>query len=453
MAKIWGQLENAQFENKTSDYTATVVGRVWWNSSTNKANMADGTNVRAFLRNDGYCVFGNSGTANDNIRFHRGAAGVLQFVTGSDVTAAGVLSTTLNQLSFRAENYTTGARPSFGNAGRVIFNTTTATIQYDTGSGWTDSGVGTNSVLDANIRQSAGLSLIGRSANSTGNVADVTAANDITAAARNGSTVLFTKLSWDYLSPTVLAKSANYTTTIADNYIKCTASGGAWTLTLHTPTYNQKMVLHRTDSTPANAITITGTINGVATWKMYTGDETLTLMYSTTDSEWKCLAHNCNTEWASAGTLTITGTTGNPTKGSTQTKDIVRWRRVGDSCHFRYIFVQSSASGSAAGTGDYLFAIPSSVGTVDTAKVDVYATVEGGGQFTNAYVVGTCFLADGSVQAYGGITVYDTSKVRAFWAEIGTTAGGSVNSAGFPLTNAAQVYTFDFIVPMTGWKA
>lgn len=143
--KIYSQLISAQLENKASDYSATVIGRVWWNTATGKVMSADGTNVRALLRNDANCVFGNHATAANNIRFHRGASGVLQFVSGADATAEGTLSTSLNQISGRAENYTNATRPSAaaGNAGRVIYNSDATALQFDTGGSWVSVASGT----------------------------------------------------------------------------------------------------------------------------------------------------------------------------------------------------------------------------------------------------------------------------------------------------------------------
>jgi hypothetical protein len=51
--------------------------------------------------------------------------------------------------------------------------------------------IGANKVLDTMIRQSAGLSLIGRSANTTGNVADITAASDGQVMRRSGTAIGF----------------------------------------------------------------------------------------------------------------------------------------------------------------------------------------------------------------------------------------------------------------------
>lgn len=51
--------------------------------------------------------------------------------------------------------------------------------------------IGANKVLDTMIRQSAGLSVIGRSANTTGNVADITAATDGNILRRSGTSIGF----------------------------------------------------------------------------------------------------------------------------------------------------------------------------------------------------------------------------------------------------------------------
>jgi hypothetical protein len=135
---VYGELKKADLENLAADVTAGVIGRIYWNTVTLKAMLDDGTNVRGFLRNDGYAVFGSNGTANSNIRFHRGAAAVLQFVLGGDTTAEGTLSTSLAQLSFKHEAYATGSLPTAGAAGRIAWDTTTVTPKFDNGSAWID---------------------------------------------------------------------------------------------------------------------------------------------------------------------------------------------------------------------------------------------------------------------------------------------------------------------------
>jgi hypothetical protein len=137
--KVYSQLISAALENKSSNYSAGVIGRIWWNTVTGKVTVDDGTLVRSLLRNDQKCVFGNSGTASQNTRLNRSAANALQLVTGDDVTAEGTTSTSCAQIDARAVNYTTGGLPAAaaGNAGRIAFNTTTGSLNFDNGGTWT----------------------------------------------------------------------------------------------------------------------------------------------------------------------------------------------------------------------------------------------------------------------------------------------------------------------------
>jgi hypothetical protein len=136
MAKIYGQLEKAQLENTAASLSASIAGLVAWNTTAGKAEISDGTLVRALLRNDAKLVIGNSGTAADNIRLNRSAAGVLQVLPGGDATAEGATSTSLAQLDARIPSYTTGGAPSAGNAGRLILNTSLGAPQFDTSAAW-----------------------------------------------------------------------------------------------------------------------------------------------------------------------------------------------------------------------------------------------------------------------------------------------------------------------------
>jgi hypothetical protein len=134
--KFYGELQEASLENLSSDPSGTVAGKVWFNTTSVQVKTDDGTNKRALLRNDAKCVVGNHGTPANNIRLHRGASGVLQFVSGADATAEGSLSTSLNQVSSRIENYTDAGKPAAGNAGRVAWITDLSTALIDTGAAW-----------------------------------------------------------------------------------------------------------------------------------------------------------------------------------------------------------------------------------------------------------------------------------------------------------------------------
>lgn len=139
---VYGQLRVAQFENLSVNPGAGVGGRFWWHTTNLQAYLDDGTNIRAFLRNDQKIILGSSGTANDNLRLNRAAAGVLQLVLGGDTTAEGALSTSIGQLGYRAENFAFAGRPAVGNAGRVIYVTDRSTLQVDTGAAWIPVGSG-----------------------------------------------------------------------------------------------------------------------------------------------------------------------------------------------------------------------------------------------------------------------------------------------------------------------
>lgn len=142
--KVYGQLEKAALEVLSSDPAQGVQGRAWFNSTSLKVGIDDGTLVRALLRNDQNCVFGNNGTANSNIRLNRAAAGVLQLVLGGDTTAEGSLSANVAQLSARMENYTVSGAPASASAnkGRLYFATDVNTLFVDNGTAWQAVGSG-----------------------------------------------------------------------------------------------------------------------------------------------------------------------------------------------------------------------------------------------------------------------------------------------------------------------
>ncbi len=66
-----------------------------------------------------------------------------------------------------------------------------STTLTDLGSATLNSTIVANAVTDSKLRQSAGLSVIGRSANSTGNVADITSATDGDVLRRSGTSIGF----------------------------------------------------------------------------------------------------------------------------------------------------------------------------------------------------------------------------------------------------------------------
>lgn len=143
MAKIFGQLEEAQLQNRSSDIAAATAGKLWWNTTDGQAKLDDGTNVRALLRNGQDLVIGNNATANNNVRINRSANEVLQFVLGGDTTAEGSSSANVAQLSFRAENFAnSGSLPAAASAGRIAYVTGSNSLFADNGTAWEEVGSG-----------------------------------------------------------------------------------------------------------------------------------------------------------------------------------------------------------------------------------------------------------------------------------------------------------------------
>jgi hypothetical protein len=134
--KVYGELEYADLHNRSSDPSAGKVGRIYWNTTSGKTMLDDGTNIYALLRNDAKAIIGNNGTAGNNVRLHRGADSLLQFVAGDDATAEGSLSAALAQISAKVENYTDSGKPSAANAGRLAWITDQSVLKIDTGSAW-----------------------------------------------------------------------------------------------------------------------------------------------------------------------------------------------------------------------------------------------------------------------------------------------------------------------------
>lgn len=142
MPKIYGEIQEACLENLASDPSSSVAGRIWHNTAEVKVKTDNGTNKRALIRNDDKAIFGNHGTASNNVRVHRGASALLQFLLGSDTTGEGTPSTSLAQISAKQEGYTDSGKPAAGNAGRIIYVTDLQTFLGDNGSSYVPLGGG-----------------------------------------------------------------------------------------------------------------------------------------------------------------------------------------------------------------------------------------------------------------------------------------------------------------------
>jgi hypothetical protein len=237
------------------------------------------------------------------------------------------------------------------------------------------------------------------------------------------------------------SKTTTYTATGTDRVIPCSASGGAWTLTLPAAASHagRMYTFIKTDST-FNAVTLDGnaseTIDGATTKKLCTQYDTRTIVSD--GSNWFTVARNYPKQ-ATAYTLTIGATTSAPSEGS-PTKSAY-WARVGDNlCRIHYQFRAATGTGST-GTGNYLFPFPSGI-TADTTLAPTPSV--GGSQ--------QCF---GHGAIYNGANYAETHTYLAdatqFYMFIPST-GGVVSSGAYQINASEIQYSFDAVIPVSGWE-
>lgn len=250
---VFGQLKKACLEILSSQPSGSTQGRIWYNSTTGKNEFDNGTQKRALLANDDKAVIGTSGTAGFNIRFHRAANGLLQYVLGGDVTAEGTRSTNLAEISGKTENYTDAGKPTFGNAGRLAYLNDLAQLSLDIGTSW-------QYLVDTNTAQTLTNKTINASNNTISNITDAMvnsgSATNGQALTANGSG----GAAWVTPGKALAfgAKTANYTVLAADQFLTGDASSGAITFTIPSASglTGQVLEFQKIDST-FNAVNIT----------------------------------------------------------------------------------------------------------------------------------------------------------------------------------------------------
>lgn len=314
-----------------------------------------------------------------------------------------------------------------------------------TGSGGTvaTANIADDAVTDAKLRNSAALSVIGRSADSVGSPADIVAATDGHVFRRAGTSVGFGKI-----AKTVRTVTTTDTSTDEDEVVLLSAAS-AYNFTLHTPTYNQTLVLKRTDDALANAISIVGTIDGVTNKKLHTQNESYTLQYNTATSAWRMLDHYTRF-YKTGGTLTIGATTTAPTKG-TVVRDNIILNREGRYAVYTYQYRQTSAGG-ATGSGDYLFTLGYGL-TADLTEHTAYTTVGNPNETSTGWgffptFSGLIRTSTAGLTAYT-IFPYSTTQVRLFGGNQYSSVA-MISSTFFALNNNV-ILSFSFKVPITDW--
>lgn len=510
--KVLGQLESACIEQLSSDPSTSTQGRVWENTTLGKIKTDNGTDKRAVLKNDDKAAIGNSVTLSENIRFHRGGAGILQHIPESITTSEGTLATTLSQVSQRTENYTDAGKPAAGNAGRTIFLTDLEEIKTDNGASWVypiklDSIAPTTTKGDLIVRNASTNTRL-----PVGTDGQVLKANSTTG----------TGLEWASGTANAAVRSVTTTDTATSADDVLYLSGASFNETIFTAVGNDGKIIELVHDGISlvqayTLLTVGGqTIGGIASggYTLYTNGERLKLIAS--GGNWKILGHETDTDEIDLGTLyfsatsayvftvtaanatigavysnngflytvstTITGGTtlncsgtGTPSTSGTLTKvsgtgdatitfssrtitgvpakgtnsqDKIIGSRRGRFLTYTWRYAQSGAG--TAGSGDYIYHHPSLV-THDATYVNPVLTVGTvNTQFTESALIGYGNWNDGATLNLNPIC-YSSTQFRMIQQALFTsvTMKGSGNG---PISTATQGGSVTITIPVVGWR-
>lgn len=139
-------------------------------------------------------------------------------------------------------------------------------------------------------------------------------------------------------------------------------------------------------------------------------------------------------------TLTIGGTTTAPTPGTNTS--VASYVRVGDMMKLNYSFRQT-ALGSAAGSGTYLFPLPTGL-TIDSTRIGSFA-IEGNS------ILGAAEINNGTTTLIGVVLPYNSTNLII---QVGndTTAPTYVSSTFYQVnTNTNLRYSFEAMLPIAEW--
>lgn len=249
-----------------------------------------------------------------------------------------------------------------------------------------------------------------------------------------------------------VSKTTTYSAVAGDQVIYCSASGGAWTLSLPAASTVSEMVLtiKKTDSS-TNAVTIdpngSETIDGSTTRKLCTQYEWVTIQSDGTN--WNVLGHGTISDWASY-TMTIGGSTSAPTPGAGATK-VSRWRRVGSDMEIQFNY--SHSTGGSAGSGTYLFPLPTGY-TIDTSLITVSTTATGNdGSIVGSGSGSNTTAADTNSSVDLDVVPWNSTNLALVMAHSANFQKARVNNANGPTNFDSTVVNLNFYakVPITDW--
>jgi hypothetical protein len=242
-------------------------------------------------------------------------------------------------------------------------------------------------------------------------------------------------------STTVKSKTTTYTILSSDGVILCSASGGAFTVTLPTAVGQTSMIKIQKTDTTFNAVTvgttssenITDLGSSATTTTLNTIGEEITL--ASDNAGWQVIERRIPSKWISDNSaITLSAGFGTVTAAS-------YWRmRVGDSLRIRGSFNTGTvaASTGSIGLGNSL--------AMDSAKMA--AVTQQVGDYGGGFSAATNFTSNNA-----GKIFYDGTDTANVYIAIGASSSGytKINVSG-NMNNSSKV-VFDFLVPISGWKS
>lgn len=157
------------------------------------------------------------------------------------------------------------------------------------------------------------------------------------------------------------------------------------------------------------------------------------------------------TDWASYS-LTISATSSNPTQGSGANSSAM-WKRNGDSVEIYFVYSQTSAG--SAGSGTYLFSLPSGL-TIDTSKVVTTNNGNGiDGTVLGSAYTGTTTSSGGSSSEIGQVIAWNSTQLAIITSYSGSNPQiyGMIGSGSNSLSDNPQYYSFTAKIPILGWSS
>lgn len=251
----------------------------------------------------------------------------------------------------------------------------------------------------------------------------------------------------------VVFADSPYTITTHYDILLFNATGGAITATLPTAVGKTgiSLQLKKTDSSfnlVNIATTSSQTIDGVTTSTLATQNESLTVVSD--GANWQVQNRRIPSV-ATAYTLTVGGSVSAPTPGTSTSS--ATWQRIGNSVRIRYLFIQTSASGAAAGSGSYLFPLPTGL-VIDTSLCAVGAT---GNNVVGWSKVSNAATGLGASSVSGIAVAYDSANIGiAVPTIVSSVPQDTMNLIASTVFNfnatTNVIYSFEAVVPISGWK-